>query len=56
MKMAESKISQRGSVVIPKAIREALQVADGDSVEWHVNAPREGQVVISIIKKGEPLR
>ena len=36
MKIGESKISQRGSVVIPKAIREALKVEDGEYVEWHI--------------------
>ena len=36
MKIGESKVSQRGSVVIPKAIREALNVTDGKFVEWHI--------------------
>jgi len=36
MKIGESKVSQRGSVVIPKAIREALNVKEGESVEWYV--------------------
>jgi len=52
MKVGVSKVSQRGSIVIPKAIREALKVNEGDYIEWHVNAPREGEIVISVVKEG----
>jgi len=51
MKIGESKISQRGSVVIPKAIREALKVVDGEFIEWHIVPRGEGTVNITVVKK-----
>jgi len=36
MKVGESKVSQRGSVVVLKAIREALEIQEGDFLEWHI--------------------
>ena len=36
MKIDESKISQRGSTVIPTAIRTALNLKEGDYMEWHI--------------------
>ena len=51
MKIGESKISQRGSTVIPKGIREALQVKDGEFIEWHIVPRSEGKVNITVVKK-----
>lgn len=31
-----SKVSQRGSVVVPKTVRQMLGIKDGDVLEWHV--------------------
>ena len=53
MKIGESKISQRGSTVIPKGIREALQVKDGEFIEWHIVPRSEGKVNITVVKKKE---
>jgi len=52
MKIGESKISQRGSVVLPKVIREMLRLEEGEYIEWHVVTPRQGEVNITVIKKG----
>ena len=30
----ESKVSQRGSVVVPKVMRKILGVEDGDYLQW----------------------
>jgi len=35
-KIGESKVSQRGSVVIPKAVRLALNLENGEYIEWRV--------------------
>jgi len=51
VKIGESKVSQRGSVVIPKGIREALNVEDGEVIEWHIVSRREGEVNITVVKK-----
>ena len=51
MKIGESKVSQRGSVVIPKAVREMLAVDDGEFIEWHVVPRREGEINITVVKK-----
>lgn len=51
MKIGESKVSQRGSVVIPKGVREALNVEDGEFVEWHIVGRGEGKVNITVVKK-----
>ena len=51
MKVGESKVSQRGSVVLPKAVREMLRVEEGEYIEWHVVPRREGEVNITVIKK-----
>ena len=53
MKVGESKVSQRGSVVIPKAVREMLNVADGEKIEWHVIPRRESEINITVVKKRE---
>lgn len=53
MKIGESKISQRGSTVLPKAVREALNVKDGDYVEWHIVPRREGEVNLTVVKRSE---
>lgn len=37
MKVASSKINkQNHTAYVPSAIREALKVAGGDSLEWHI--------------------
>jgi len=36
MEVGESKVSQRGSVVIPKAIRKALGINEGDFLVWEI--------------------
>ena len=53
MKIGESKISQRGSTVIPKGIREALKIEDGEFIEWHIVPRGEGNVNITVVKKKE---
>ena len=56
MKIGESKISQRGSVVIPKAVREALGLKDGEFIEWHILttvSEHEGQEHITVLRKKE---
>ena len=35
-KIGESKVSQRGSVVVPKAVRIALNLDNGEFLEWFV--------------------
>lgn len=35
-KIGESKVSQRGSIVVPKAVRIALNLDNGEFVEWFV--------------------
>lgn len=49
MKLGESKVSQRGSVVIPKSIREGFELKEGDYLEWWIE--RGGSVIVK--KKGE---
>jgi len=51
VKIGESKISQRGSTVLPKAVREALKVEDGDFVEWHVVSRGVGTINITVVRK-----
>lgn len=42
-KIGESKVSQRGSIVVPKAVRIALTLDNGEFVEWFVES---GKVVV----------
>lgn len=46
--MLGSKISSKGQVTIPKAVREALGVQEGDTVSYEV----QGSVVV--LKRVEP--
>ena len=50
-KIAESKISQRGSLVLPKVVREFIDVSEGDTVQWELEILDDGQITIDINKK-----
>ena len=47
VKIGRSKIMKKNVVVIPKAVREALGLKEGDVIEWHVE---EGKIVIKKAK------
>ncbi|PWA07927.1 AbrB family transcriptional regulator [Pueribacillus theae] len=42
-------LSDRGQTVVPKSIRDYLNVKGGDSLEWHVN--ENGDVIVKPKKK-----
>ena len=52
-KIGESKVSQRGSVVIPKAVREVLDVSKGDKVVWRLILTKIGTITVDVTKKKE---
>ncbi|RLF22865.1 MAG: hypothetical protein DRN15_07930 [Thermoprotei archaeon] len=43
MKIAESRVSKRYLVAIPRAVRVALNIDVGDVIEWHVE---DGKIVV----------
>lgn len=43
MKVAESKVSKRYLISIPRAIRIALNVNIGDVIEWHIE---NGKIIV----------
>ncbi len=43
MKIAESRVSKRYLVSLPRAVRTALGLDVGDVVEWHVE---DGKIVV----------
>lgn len=43
--MATTKITSKGQVTIPRAIREHLHVAEGDRIDFRVDEKGEVQVV-----------
>ena len=43
MKIAESRVSKRYLVAVPRAVRIALKIDVGDVIEWHVE---EGKIVV----------
>lgn len=50
-KIGESKISQRGSTVIPKAVRELLELGEEDYVIWSLITTKEGEITVDVTKK-----
>jgi len=40
MKVGESKVTSKYLVVLPKAIRLALNLKRGDYVEWHIEGDK----------------
>ena len=56
MKVAESKVSSQWATTIPSEIRPWLKVEKGESLEWHVDFPEEGNTTvykISVKKREE---
>ncbi|MCD6357915.1 MAG: AbrB/MazE/SpoVT family DNA-binding domain-containing protein [Thermoproteales archaeon] len=43
MKIAESRVSKRYLVSLPRAVRTALGLDVGDVIEWHVE---DGKIVV----------
>lgn len=41
-----SKVSQRGSVVVPKTVRQILGIKDGDVLVWSFEFPSKETVVV----------
>jgi len=40
MKIGESRISKKFLLTLPRAVREALNLRVGDTIEWHVERQR----------------
>jgi len=40
MKIGESRISKKFLLTLPRAVREALDLRVGDTIEWHVERQR----------------
>ena len=49
--LGESKVSQRGSVVIPKGVRKLLEIAEGDIVIWSLIITKLGTITVDVTKK-----
>lgn len=41
--LADTKVSEKNLTTIPKPVRNFLNVAEGDRVEWHVE---DGHVIV----------
>jgi len=41
-----SRVSQRGSVVVPKTVRQILHIKDGDVLVWSFEFPSKDKVVV----------
>ena len=50
MKIAESNVSHKYLVHLPKAVRVALNIKEGDVIEWHI----EGEKIIVKKKSVKP--
>ena len=48
--LGASKVSQRGSVVVPKPIRVALEIKEGDRLIWMIEV-REKDAPEAIVRK-----
>ncbi|PSQ18102.1 hypothetical protein BRD00_05865 [Halobacteriales archaeon QS_8_69_26] len=42
-KLTDTKVSEKNLTTVPKSVRNFLDVAEGDRVEWHVE---NGEVVV----------
>ena len=43
MKIAESRVSKRYLISVPRAVRTALNISVGDVIEWHIE---DGKIVV----------
>jgi len=42
-RLSDTKVSEKNLTTVPKAVRNFLDVGEGDRVEWHVE---DGQIVV----------